>query len=165
MKTIKCARALIAVAGVLAFASASLAATPTQADFDACNKEAQARGSSPAASPGTSGSPADTKGAGESVSGGTFGSTSGSTADTKGAGESVSAGTSGSTSGSTAGTKGAGESSVSGGTSGSTSGPSVSGGASTSTGADATLRGMAGSGQSDPAYQQAYRDCMKRRGF
>jgi hypothetical protein len=25
--------------------------------------------------------------------------------------------------------------------------------------------GMAAAGQSDPAYQQAYRDCMKRRGF
>jgi hypothetical protein len=25
--------------------------------------------------------------------------------------------------------------------------------------------GMAAAGQSDPAYQHAYRDCMKRRGF
>ncbi len=30
---------------------------------------------------------------------------------------------------------------------------------------DPTLRGMASGGGSDPAFQQAYRDCMRRRGF
>jgi hypothetical protein len=32
-------------------------------------------------------------------------------------------------------------------------------------GADAQLQGMASVGQSDDAYAQAYRDCMKGRGF
>jgi hypothetical protein len=45
------------------------------------------------------------------------------------------------------------------GTSGSVGG-SASGGA-----ADAQLRGMAAVGQTDDGYKQAYRDCMKGRGF
>jgi len=57
------------------------AATPTQADFDACNKESQARATSP-------GAPSDSQ-----------------------------------------------------------------------------LPGISTGGQSDPAYQQAYRECLKRRGF
>jgi hypothetical protein len=46
--------------------------------------------------------------------------------------------------------------------SGTTSG-AMSGSA--SGGADAQLKGMASVGQSDEAYAQAYRDCMKGRGF
>jgi hypothetical protein len=30
---------------------------------------------------------------------------------------------------------------------------------------DSALRGIAAAGMSDPAYQQAYRDCLSRRGF
>jgi hypothetical protein len=30
---------------------------------------------------------------------------------------------------------------------------------------DPMLQGMAAAGANDPAYQQAYRDCMRRRGF
>jgi hypothetical protein len=30
---------------------------------------------------------------------------------------------------------------------------------------DSSLTDISGAGQSDPAYQQAYRDCLKRRGF
>jgi hypothetical protein len=30
---------------------------------------------------------------------------------------------------------------------------------------DPTLRGIAAGGGDDPAYQQAYRDCLRRRGF
>ncbi len=124
--------AVIAAASVLAFAGAGLAANPSQADFDACNKEAQAKAGSPAASPGTTGSGSGASGApGAGTSGGASGSTSG--------------GVSGSA----------------GGASGTTGGSSVSGGASTTS----DLQGMASAGQADPAYQQAYRDCMKRRGF
>jgi len=34
-----------------------------------------------------------------------------------------------------------------------------------STASDAALQGMAAAGAGDQTYQQAYRDCMKRRGF
>jgi hypothetical protein len=30
---------------------------------------------------------------------------------------------------------------------------------------DAQLRGMAAAGQTDEAYKQAYKDCMKQKGF
>lgn len=52
---IKSVTALIAAAGLLASVGTALAANPTEADFDACNKEAKSRLSSPAASPSTSG--------------------------------------------------------------------------------------------------------------
>jgi hypothetical protein len=32
-------------------------------------------------------------------------------------------------------------------------------------GSDSQLQGMASTGANDSAYQQAYRDCMRRRGF
>src|SRR2546425_8219135 len=54
MKTTR-ATALIAAASLLAIGAVAQAVTPSQADFDACNKEAQARASSPAASPGGTG--------------------------------------------------------------------------------------------------------------
>ena len=50
---------------------------------------------------------------------------------------------------------------------GSTSGGSTLGSStpgSTASG-DAQMKGMASAGASSPAYQQAYRDCMKKRGF
>src|SRR3989442_4019300 len=55
MKTTTRATALIAAASLLAIGAVAQAVTPSQADFDACNKEAQARASSPAASPGGTG--------------------------------------------------------------------------------------------------------------
>jgi hypothetical protein len=38
-------------------------------------------------------------------------------------------------------------------------------GSAASDASDPLLRGMAAAGAGDPAYQQAYRDCMRRRGF
>jgi hypothetical protein len=51
--------------------------------------------------------------------------------------------------------------------SGSGSGTTDSGSGSTSAAdaGDVQLRGMAAMGQTDEAYKQAYRDCMKGRGF
>jgi hypothetical protein len=106
---IKSVTAFITAAGLLASVATALAADPTQADFDTCNKEAQSRLSNPAASPSTSGGPT--------------GSMSGSTAKDH---------------------------------------PAA---ASPSTDADTALRGIDASGKSDPSFQTAYRDCMKRRGF
>jgi hypothetical protein len=108
--------ALVAGAGLLAVASAGQAAQqPTQADFDACNKEAQAKaGGAPAASPSTGTSPS---------TGARGGATTGGGATTPG------------------------------------------GGATTSGSSDQQLQGMAAAGQSDPAYQQTYRECLQRRGF
>jgi hypothetical protein len=128
---IKSVTALITAAGLLTSVGAALAADPTQADFDACNKEAQARQSSPSASPSTSGGPT--------------GSMSGSTSKDHPASTSGGGATSGTPSGST--------------------GSSVSGGAAPSTDADVALRGIDASGKSDPAFQAAYRECMKQRGF
>ena len=50
MKTIS---VLVVATVVLASSSVALAANPTQADFDACNKMAQSQVSSPSASPGS----------------------------------------------------------------------------------------------------------------
>ena len=50
MKTIS---VLIVAAVLIATSSVALAANPTQADFDACNKMAQSQVSSPSASPGS----------------------------------------------------------------------------------------------------------------
>jgi hypothetical protein len=49
--------------------------------------------------------------------------------------------------------------------SGSTSSSSPLSSGSTSTAGDPQLRGIASSGAADPAFQEAYRDCMRRRGF
>lgn len=108
--------ALVATSTLLAVSGAAHAASPTQADFDACNREAKAQVTSPAASPGT---------AGRGVTGGT-GSGTGSTMP---------------------------------GSLPSPSGPGVSGSV------EEPLQGMAAAGTTDPAYQQSYRDCMRRRGF
>lgn len=125
------AATIITGAGVLALCGAALAQTsgasaqtPTQSDFDQCNREAQLTGGS--ASPGGS------AGAGSATGGtGGTGSVSG---------------------GSTLGTAGTGTTGT-----GTASGDTTSGGG--------ALTGMASAGQSDAAYQQAYRDCMRRRGF
>ncbi len=106
--------ALVAAATLFSMSGIALAA-PTQADFDACNREAQAATQNPSAFSRSSSVPGSTD-TSSSVSGG--------------------ASTSGSTSGATG-----------------------------STSVDSTLLGMAAVGADDQAYQQAYRDCMKRRGF
>lgn len=121
MKRSRSACALIAAATIFSMSGSALAA-PTQADFDACNREAQAGGQNPAASPRS----------------GTSAPTSSSTSSGSGT---MSSGTSGST--------------------GSAGGSMSSG----STSSDAALQGMAAAGAGDQTYQQAYRDCMKRRGF
>jgi hypothetical protein len=133
------ATAIIAAVGVLALAAPTLAQTstirtPTQSDFDLCNREAQlARGS---ISGGGSASPSTMPGTGGLTTPGATGATSPGATGAAGA------------------TGGAG---------------SVSGGSTLSSGGavtgDVQLRGMGASGASDAAYQQAYRDCMRRRGF
>jgi hypothetical protein len=126
--------ASLAIAGVVALCGPALAQTgstvrtPTQADSDLCNREAQAAlGGSASPSSGVAPSPAP------STSGGPIGGAPGATGATGGTG------------------------SLSGGS-------TLSSGPSTTTG-DPRLRGMASSGANDPAFQQAFRDCMRRRGF
>jgi hypothetical protein len=129
------ATAIIAAVGVLALAVSTLAQTgsvrtPTQTDFDLCNREAQlARGG---------------------LSGGGVSASPSTAPTTPGAGGGLASGPTGAA-GATGGT-------------GSVTGGSTlsSGGAATG---DVQLRGMGASGASDAAYQQAYRDCMRRRGY
>ena len=106
-----------------AFAGTGSAKTPTQADFDVCNRQAQ-QSHEGSASPST--------GAGSSVTSGVgAGAASGGT--------------------------------MSGGSTLNSSSSVTSGGLGVSR--DIQLRGMATTGAGDPAYQQAYRDCMKMNGF
>ena len=107
-----------------AFAQTGSVKTPTRADFDVCNRQAQ-QSHAGSASPGS-------MGAGSSMTG------------------SVGAGAA---SGGT----------MSGGSTLNSDSSVTSGGSSVS--GDIQLRGMATTGSSDPAYQQAYRDCMKKNGF
>ena len=123
MRTIRSATALLTVASVVAVWSTAWAAGPTQADFDACNREAQSV-SHPSASP----------------SGASAGSATSSPSAVPDAAPSASSSTSRSVA---------------------ASGSSVT----SDSGADSSLKGLAAAGKSDPAYQQAYRDCLKRRGF
>jgi hypothetical protein len=134
MKRSRYVSGFVATAALLAFSGAAQAASPTQADFDACNTQAQAMASSPAASPG---------------SGGQTG-TMGSDSPKPGAG-SMSGGTS-------VGGGASGTGSASGGVSAS---PSTSAGSDS----DAQLQGISSAHAGDAAYKQAYRDCMKGRGF
>ena len=139
------------VAGcVLASVAPALAADPTQADFDACNRAAQASGSNPSASPGTagttgpsitssSGTPDSTQGVQPGGTGGKTGPMITGTGRTPGSPGGVSEGT-----GAVARDSGAGASS---GASGS------------------QARGMADDGKNNPAYKTAYDNCMKQRGF
>lgn len=144
----------LTAAGFLALWGGAYAAQgPSSSDFDACNREAQVAMStsgSTTASSGTSGTP----GAGSSSSTTPSTSTpsaSPSTSGTYGSGSGgVSAGTSSGTgagSGDTANSSG--------------SGTGAAGAAST----DQALQGMAAAGHGNPAYEQTYRDCMRRRGF
>ncbi len=141
--------------------------TPGQADFDACNKQAEAQAGTPSAAarprtgpmvtgPGTPETGAQGGPAPSSSSGPTAGTTTpgaaGERAQSAGGAQPVRPAT---------------ESSQA------TSPGNAPGGAKDVriTGSDvpgareAGLSGMAAAGQSDVAYQQAYRDCMKSRGF
>src|SRR5262245_23606913 len=93
----------------------AIAAGPTQADFDACNQRAQAKVSSPSASPQSS------------TRGGTKTSSSDATPQAAPSPESAKT-------------------------------------ARVENQAD-QLRGISDASKDDPAFQQAYRDCLKSRGF
>jgi hypothetical protein len=133
MTTKNSAIALTAAAAIVMLSSVGQAQTPNQADFDACNREAQMRATNPAASPG-----------------GTSGTTGVTPTPPPTSSPSGGAAASPSTSPSTGGTTGGMSSSPS------TGAPALPG---------SGLTGISAAGQSDPAYQQAYRDCLKRRGF
>jgi hypothetical protein len=161
------AAALVAASSVVALCGAAVAQTgrtPSQSDFDACNREAEVvRGGS--GSPNTSiGSTTPPGTTGSMTPGGLR--TSGSPA-TSNPGAGVGTGTVGGavSSGSVSGSTGVGSAAgATGGTGSLSGGSTLSGGSSSPTG-DVGLRGIASSGGADPAYQQAYRDCLRRRGF
>ena len=132
---------VIALYGAATAQTTGTARTPTQADFDLCNREAQAGGGS--ASPGAAGSAGTSTSAAGAT--GSTGTVSGSTPSAGGTGASAGA----------TGTAGTGA--------GATATGSVGTGATAS--GDAQVSGMAAAGQNDAAYQQAYRDCMRRQGY
>lgn len=131
--------AVSVIAGfVLGLAGTAPAANPTQSDFEACNRAAQAgSGASAAPSSGRTG-PAVTSPSG--------------TPDT----------TSGVQSGGTGGKTGP-MITGSGRTPGSTGG--VAGGTGAISTDEGSARGMSPEGMKDPAFKTAYTDCMKQRGF
>ena len=161
------------VAGcVLASVAPAAAAEPTQADFDACNRMAQAAGSNPAASPrggGTtgpaittpSGTPDSTRGVQPGGTGGKTGPMITGTGREPGSPGGVSQGTGAVSRDSSAGGSTASSGTSTSGAAGGTSAGSASAG-STSAG---EARGMADAGKTNPAYKTAYQDCMKQRGF
>jgi hypothetical protein len=142
---------LVALAAVLA---ATPAVAQTQVDFDACNQIAAAKAGA-SASPGSAGSVSSSS-PGTSVGGSVMTAPGSSDVNRM---PNVSGRISGSAGspGSDAGT--ATMPTPSAPASPSASGPTAS--ATTSIGP----AGIARAGQSDPVYQQAYRDCLKSRGF
>ena len=131
--------------GIAALCSAAFAQTgssglpPTQSDFDACNREAQLiRGgsASPATSPQTGSSVGSSRTLPSSIATGPTGT--------------LPPGGAGSAAGAT------------GGTGALSGGSTLSGGSVTR---DARVPGMSAPVEADPALQQAYRDCLRRRGF
>jgi hypothetical protein len=107
--------------------------TPSQADFDACNKQAEATVGAPSAAARPRTGPMVT-GPGTPATGNPGSPAPSSSSDA------------------TAGAAGGGKDMR-------ITGSDVPGAR------EAGLSGMAAAGQSDAAYQQAYRDCMKSRGF
>jgi hypothetical protein len=154
MRTFTGVRLMILGVSLVACAGLVEAAEPTQADFDACNREAQARASSPSAAPATEREGATKPGTPVSPSASPTTKspspppTSGDTATKPGTPVSPSAAP-------TDAPKTPPPPSTTGRPSGTSS-------ASTS---DQLSRGMAAAGQSDPAFKRAYMDCMKGRGF
>ena len=114
MKSTRVLLTLIAT-GLVATSTVALAANPTQADFDACNKMAQSKVSNPSASPGSQPQTAAKPPAGA--------------ANPQAAPS-----------------------------------PKPASEARVANQAD-QLRGIADTSKDDTSYQQAYRDCMKGRGF
>jgi hypothetical protein len=165
--------ALVAAAGVLAAWNGAFAQTATQADFDDCNRQAQA-----SIGAGTSGSVSGTGAAGTLSSGGSTVTSPGSSDANRQPNASGrisgSPGSPGTDTGAVSSSPSVSGSAGAGGTSSSATGsPSASprvGGATATTpsgssGGDAQLRGMGAAGAGNAAYESAYRDCMKRRGF
>jgi hypothetical protein len=166
---------ILVISGVslLALASIANAAGPVQADFDVCNREAHARAASPSAAPATGGDTAAKLGSPVSPSAAPATKTpvSPSPIPTPGADAGLKPGTPVSPSAAPATETPA------------TPGPSTGSGARSSAAAPQAaaspqtvgearvanqadqLRGIADTSKDDPTYQQAYRDCMKRRGF
>src|SRR5262245_10818350 len=151
---------------VFAQSTSQTSPTPSQADFDACNQQAKAQASSPSAAARPRTGPMITgPGTPEAGTQGVPGPSS--------------------PSGTTAGTATSGaadDRAQRGGGAPSVKAPAESGQAPSGTAAggskdvritgsdipgarEAGLTGMAAAGQNDVAYQQAYRDCMKSRGF
>lgn len=132
------------------------AAQPTQADFDACNRAAQAAVSSPSASPqaGRTTGPAVTSPSGTPDS--TAGVQPGGGAGGGKTGPMITG--SGREPGTTGGVS-QGTGAVSQGISTGAASPGASGSRASQ------LSGMSDRGMSDPAYKTAYQECMKQRGF
>jgi hypothetical protein len=126
----------------LASASIAAAAQPTQADFDACNRSAQSNVSSPSASP--------------QIQSKTDAQTHSSASGPQAAPSPESAGQARGQSDPKSHTSAAGPQAA--------PSPEPAGEARVSNQAD-PLRGIADASKDDKAYQQAYRDCMKTRGF
>ena len=146
MRTRTLITAIMASASLIALSGSSDAQTktPTQADFDACNRVAEARMDT-----GASGGSALPRSGSTGISGG---------ATSPGPGSGASTSTMPDSSTSPGGSPPTPRSLT---VSGSSTGSGMSGGSM----ADHTLPGMDASGRSDPTYEQAYRDCMKGRGF
>jgi hypothetical protein len=142
-KSMTWATAIVAATGVLTLYSAAVAQTgstgrtPTQIDFDVCNREAQlAQGGSAAPGPSTSGS----------------GSLSSSVTPPAG-------GVSG---GSASGVTGA--AGATGGTGVLSDGSTIGGGGDATT-SSTPVPGLAAAGANDPAFKQVFQSCLRRRGF
>ena len=131
--------------------------TPGQADFDACNKQAEAQAGSPSAAarprtgPMITG-PATPETGAQGGPGTTTPGAAGERAQSAGGAQPVRPATESNQAASSSGNAASGSKDVR------ITGSDVPGAR------EAGLSGMA-AGQSDVAYQQAYRDCMKSRGF
>jgi len=142
--------------------------TPGQADFDACNKQAEAQAGTPSAAArprtgpmitgpatpetGAQGGPAPSSSSGPSA-GTTTPGAAGERAQSAGGAQPVRPATESDQATSSSGNAAGGSKDVR------ITGSDVPGAR------EAGLSGMGAAGQSDVAYQQAYRDCMKSRGF
>jgi hypothetical protein len=147
----------LSLAALVVLLTAPSALAQTQADFDVCNQQAAAQvaASSPSASPSSSG-------VGGSVTSSSPGATVGGSTMT--APGSVDVNREPNASGRISGSAGSPGSNV--GTVPGAATPSTSPSPTTAMpGATTDVQGMAQAGQSNPAYQQAFRDCLKARGF
>jgi hypothetical protein len=158
---------ILVISGVtlLVLGSVADAAGPAQADFDVCNREAHARAASPSAIPATGGETAAKPGSPVSPSEApaTTSPVTPSPAPTPGPETGTKPGTPVSPSAAPAAETPA------------TPSPAPTARAGAGTGANTitdstapgsqSAAGIAAAGRTDPAFKQAYIDCMKRRGF